>query len=121
MCECGWSFRVMTLQLHSVSAAKQLLSPSLPSSLSSACIDSWMCSSIPMSGQVRRSERRGKRGSEGYRNEGWRDGGQKAHGKAMQEKEQDSNRIHGRRGTTAEQSQEKDKRCAVKCQGYLIH
>lgn len=49
--------------------------------------------------------------------------GQKAHGKAMQEKEQEqeSDRMHERRGTTAEQLQEKDKRCAVKCQGYLIH
>lgn len=50
-------------------------------------------------------------------------GGQKAHGKAMQEKEreQESDRMHERRGTTAEQFQEKDKRCAVKCQGYSIH
>lgn len=46
--------------------------------------------------------------------------GQKARGKAMQEKEQESDRMHERRGTTAEQLQEKDK-CAVKCQGYLIH
>lgn len=46
--------------------------------------------------------------------------GQKAHGKAMQEKEQESDRMHERRDTTAEQLQEKDKR-AVKCQGYLIH
>lgn len=49
--------------------------------------------------------------------------GQKAHGRAMQQKEQEqeSNRMHERRGTTVEQLQEKDKCCAVKCQGYLIH
>lgn len=48
--------------------------------------------------------------------------GQKAHGKAMQEKEQEqeSVRMHERMDTTAEQLWEKDKH-AVKCQGYLIH
>ena len=29
--------------------------------------------------------------------------------------------MHERRATTAEQLQEKDKHCTVKCQGYLIH
>lgn len=47
--------------------------------------------------------------------------GQEAHGKAMREKEQERDGVHERRGTTAEQLQEKDKRCAVKCQDYLIH
>lgn len=37
-----------------------------------------------------------------------------------QEQEQESDRMHERRGKTAEQLQEKDK-CAVKCQGCLIH
>lgn len=36
------------------------------------------------------------------------------------EEEQESDRLHERRDTTAEQLQEKDKH-AVKCQGYLIH
>lgn len=47
--------------------------------------------------------------------------GQRAHGKATQQKEQESNITHERRATTAEQLQEKDKHCTVKCQGYLIH
>lgn len=45
--------------------------------------------------------------------------GQKAHRKRKQE--QESNRMHERTDTTAVQLQEKDKRCTVKCQGYLIH
>ncbi len=46
--------------------------------------------------------------------------GQMTHGKAMHGKEQESNRMHEKRDTRAEQLQEKDKR-AVKCQGYLSH
>lgn len=69
-----------------------------------------------------------EKGREGMRNIKMRGGGvcmgdiargQKAHGKRKQE--QESNRMHERRDTTAVQLQEKDKRCAVKCQGYLIH
>lgn len=58
--------------------------------------------------------------------EGWRWGekrrawGQKTHGRLVQEREQESDRMQERRDKTAEQLQEKDK-CAVKCQGYLIH
>lgn len=36
------------------------------------------------------------------------------------ERTRESDRMHERRDTTAEQLREKDKR-AVKCQGYLIH
>lgn len=69
VCERGQSFGVVTLQLDSVSAAKQWLSPSKPSfppssiSLRSACIDSWACSSIPMRVK-RRSKGRSKREGE---------------------------------------------------------
>lgn len=47
--------------------------------------------------------------------------GQKAQRKEEQEEEHADDWMHERRGTTMEQLQEKDKRCAVKCHGYLIH
>lgn len=136
MCDYGWSFRAVTPQLDSVSAAKKWLCTPPTHTLthtfpllcrSSACIDSRACGGIPMSRRVRR-----KAGDEevrdGKRNIEMKGGVGRGHGKGPEGtrkskakwKTGTSNRMH-ERDRTAEQLQEKDKHCAVKCQGYLIH